>query len=123
MVGFNIPARDQQGLNKFAQVKEMMNGFAPEVTTAPAGQTVTLKAKLGISRDGTKALWAEIDYTDKWFTLRNSKVNGSGEIEYTFATQTGKKTPEGSVVRLEINWSTNEGMVHGNNNTFWYKFV
>lgn len=123
MVGFNIPARDQQGLNKLAQVKEAMNGFAPEVTTAPAGQTVTFKAKLGVSRDGTKALWAEVDYTDKWFTLRNSKVNGSGEIEYTFVTQTGKKTPEGSVVRLEINWSTNEGMVHGNNNTFWYKFV
>ena len=123
MVGFAIPVRDQQGLNKLAEVKKAMNNFELPVTTAPAGQTVTLKAKLGVSRDGTKALWAEIDYTDKWFTLRNSKVNGSDEIEYILATQTGKKTPEGSIVRLEINWSPEEGMVHGKNNTLWYKFV
>jgi hypothetical protein len=123
MVGFAIPVRDQQGLNKLAEVKQAMNNFEPRVTTAPAGQDVTLKAKLGVSSDGTKALWAEIDYTDKWFTLRNCKVNGDGEIEYTFATHMGKKTPEGSIVRLEITWLTEEGMVHGDNKTLWYKFV
>ncbi|KAF7512458.1 hypothetical protein GJ744_001393 [Endocarpon pusillum] len=117
------PVRDQQDLNKLAEVKNAMRNIEPQVTTASAGETVTLKAKLGVSNDGRKALWAGINYTDKWFTLRNAKVNESGEIEYTFATQTGKKTPEGNIVRLEINWSTSEGMVHGNNNTFWYKYV
>ena len=123
MVGFNIPSRKSDGTNSITEIKEAMNGFDPKITKVTAGESVTLKAKLGISNDGSKVLWAEIDYTDKWFTLTNAKVNQSGEIEYTFITSQGKKTPVGSVVRHEINWSNNEGMVHGQNNTFWYQFT